>query len=62
MLSKAFKDSTDLMGNGQYYIDDFFYEFDLSTQQTREIPIKENDIWGMGRVFIYGVFNIKDEQ
>ncbi|MFK3864924.1 hypothetical protein [Pseudoalteromonas rhizosphaerae] len=62
VLSKAFKDSTDLMGNGQYYIDDFFYEFDLSTQQTREIPIKENDIWGMGRVFIYGVFNIKDEQ
>ncbi|WP_259399740.1 hypothetical protein [Pseudoalteromonas sp. SG43-6] len=50
------------MGNGQYYIDDFFYEFDLNTQQTREIPIKENDIWGMGNIYIFDVFNIKDEQ
>ena len=62
VLSKGFKDSTDLMGNGQYYIDDFFYEFDLNTQQTREIPIKENDIWGMGTIYIFDVFNIKDEQ
>ncbi|MGR3979967.1 hypothetical protein [Pseudoalteromonas sp. 1181_04] len=62
VLSKGFKDSTDLMGNGQYYIDDFFYEFDLNTQKTREIPIKENDIWGMGTIYIFDVFNIKDEQ
>lgn len=62
VLSQGFKDSEDLMGNGQYYIDDFFYEFDLSTQQTREIPIQENDIWGMGTIYIFDVFNIKDEQ
>ncbi|WP_259399436.1 hypothetical protein [Pseudoalteromonas sp. SR45-6] len=50
------------MGNGQAYLDYFFYEFDLNTQQTREIPIKESNIWGLMRVYIYGVFNIKDEQ
>jgi|GEM_PF-1299985 len=62
VLTRRFKDSTELMGNGQTYLDYFFYEFDLNTQQTREIPIKESNIWGMMRVYIYGVFNIKDEQ
>ncbi|WP_231615212.1 hypothetical protein [Pseudoalteromonas sp. SWYJ118] len=61
MLSQGFKDSTDLMGNGRSYSDYFFYEFDLNTQQTKEIPIKESNIWGMTGIFIFGVFNIKDE-
>ena len=62
VLSKGVKGSTDLMGNGRSYSDYFFYEFDLNTQQTKEMPIKESNIWGMGSIYIFGVFNIKDER
>ncbi|WP_259398924.1 MULTISPECIES: hypothetical protein [unclassified Pseudoalteromonas] len=50
------------MGNGQYYQDELLVEFDLNTQQTREMRLKESNIWGMGAIYnFYGVFNIKDE-
>ncbi|MBH0014304.1 hypothetical protein I6F66_19730 [Pseudoalteromonas sp. NZS100_1] len=55
-------ESRELMGNGQYYQDELLVEFDLNTQQTREMRLKESNIWGMGAIYnFYGVFNIKDE-
>ncbi|MBB1281229.1 hypothetical protein [Pseudoalteromonas sp. SR41-1] len=62
VFSPASRDSTELMGNGRPYPDYYFIELDLITKQEKEIPLKESNIWGMGTLRIFGVFNIKDEQ
>ncbi|MFK3864926.1 hypothetical protein [Pseudoalteromonas rhizosphaerae] len=62
VLSPASRDSTELMGNGRPYPDYYFIELDLITKQEKEILLKESNIWGMGTLRIFGVFNIKDEQ
>ncbi|MBB1341947.1 hypothetical protein H5158_09870, partial [Pseudoalteromonas sp. SR45-6] len=62
VLSPASRDSTELMGNGRPYPDYYFIELDLITKQEREILLKESNIWGMGTIYIFDVFNIKDEQ
>jgi hypothetical protein len=61
VLTKSKRKSTELLGNGWAFNNYYFIELDLVTRQTKEIPIKENNIWGMTGIFIYGVFNIKDE-
>lgn len=62
VLSPASRDSTELLGNGRPYPDYYFIELDLITKQEREILLKESNIWGMGTIYVFGVFNIKDEQ
>ncbi|GAA67290.1 hypothetical protein [Pseudoalteromonas sp. BSi20429] len=62
VLSPASRDSTELMGNGRPYPDYYFIELDLITKQEKEILLKESNIWGMGTIYVFGVFNIKDEQ
>lgn len=62
VFSPASRDSTELMGNGRPYPDYYFIELDLITKQEKEISLKESNIWGMGTLRIFGVFNIKDEQ
>ena len=62
VLTKSKRKSTELLGNGWAFNNYYFIELDLVTRQTKEIPIKESNIWGMTGIFIYGVFNIKDEQ
>jgi hypothetical protein len=61
VLTKSKRKSTELLGNGWAFNNYYFIELDLVTRQTKEIPIKESNIWGMTGIFIYGVFNIKDE-
>ena len=62
VLTKSKRKSTELLGNGWAFNNYHFIELDLVTQQTKEIPIKESNIWGMTGIYIFGVFNIKDEQ
>jgi len=61
VLVKFQKKSTELLGNGRPYPDYYFIELDLINKQEKEILLKESNIWGMGDMYIFGVFNIKDE-
>ncbi|WP_282114716.1 hypothetical protein [Pseudoalteromonas arctica] len=59
---ETIRSTEEVKPNGRFYFDDYIVETDLLTQKKRKIPLKECGIWGMGSIYIYGVFNIKDEQ
>jgi hypothetical protein len=61
MYIETIRSTEEVKPNGRFYFDDYIVETDLLTQKKRKTPLKECGIWGMGSIYIFGVFNIKDE-
>ena len=56
------KKTEEAMAKDGYFYGTYFEEYDLITKEKKTILAEESNIWGMAGIYIYGVFNIKDEQ